>query len=195
MCGLPLNGNLLSHHYLVYKFYLWSLSPSLLPSHSLSLSLPPSLYLSPLLSLSISLPPSLYLSPSISFSQVPYSTDLKGFGVDLSDTIPIKVVSVVTGGPAENVGLCPGLEVVGIGGHWLTGDVAPSQIAASTIEHHTQCQSPLEFIVRRESSETFCLRSNEGSTLGLQLKGNQPVVINRVENGKRLTPFKQYYFI
>ena len=125
------------------------------------------------------------LTHFLSLSQVPYSADLNGFGVDLSDTLPIKVVSVVTGGPAEGVGLCPGLEVVGIGGHWLTGDVAPSQITSTTIEHHTQCRSPLEFIVRRESSETFCLRSNEGSTLGLQLKGNQPVMINKVEKGKK----------
>ena len=125
---------------------------------------------------------SIYPSCVLFISQISYYSSLKGYGFEVKDSTPLKISSVTEGGPAETVGLCAGLEVVGIGGQWLDMEMGPYQQCKTVMESHKQMEAPLEVIVKRESSESISL-SFQGKPLGFQVKGNFPVVINKVETG------------
>ena len=54
---------------------------------------------------------------------------------------------------------------------------------------------PLELVVSRDASEVFDLKLKEGESLGLQLKGNQPVFVNRVDKGRGTYYCSTGYFV
>ena len=89
-----------------------------------------------------------------------------------------RISSVVAGSQAEAVGLCSGMEILGIGGQYLNGNNNPS----ATIDSHRQMEAPLEVIVRRECEETLKLGMKD-QKLGFQLKGNHPVLFTQVDGG------------
>lgn len=100
----------------------------------------------------------------------------------MTDIAPVKVVRIIPGGPAELTGLCPGLELAGIGGHWLSGDVSPVSVCSNVMETKWKNECPLELVVLRNGpSEEVKLKL--AVTLGLQLKGNQPVFISKIDKG------------
>ena len=140
------------------------------------------MYVSIYLCIYLSIYLSIYPSCVLFISQIPYYSSLKGYGFEVKDSTPLKILSVTEGGPAETVGLCAGLEVVGIGGQWLDMEMGPYQQCKTVMESHKQMEAPLEVIVKRESSESISL-SFQGKPLGFQVKGNFPVVINKVETG------------
>ena len=50
------------------------------------------------------------------------------------------------------------------------------------IESHRQLEAPLEVIVQRSSEELVKVTTQQ---IGIQLKGSHPVVVNKVEKGKK----------
>lgn len=111
-----------------------------------------------------------------------YSSAVSDYGIELITDIngAVKISSVT--GPSDGCGLHSGQEVLGVNGGWYN-DIGSFNGAISTA--HT-LKAPLQVIVSRDSSETVQLTIEDGRSLGLQLKGNQPVFINRVDKGTLL---------
>ena len=115
---------------------------------------------------------------------MPFSKDFSNYGVELSDGWPLKVLQIIPGGPAQLTGLRHGLEVVGIGGHWLTGDANPTATCTNVMDTNWQNQCSLEFtVLRNGSSDEVKLKVTNDCSLGLQLKGNQPVFVTKIDKG------------
>lgn len=81
------------------------------------------------------------------------------------------------------MGLTPGQEVLSLGGQWLTGS-SDCSVCECIVEGCYDNEDSLEMVVSRESSESLNLKLMDGVNLGLQLKGNQPVFVNRVDKGE-----------
>jgi hypothetical protein len=114
---------------------------------------------------------------------VPYSSAFRDYGIKLTETAPVKIMGVTSGGPGELTALRSGLEVVNIGGQWLNGDISDLTQCAAIMDSQWQKECPLELVVYRDKAyEEVKLRSN-GQKLGMQLKGTKPVIISSVEGG------------
>uniref|UniRef100_A0A1X7VB84 Uncharacterized protein n=1 Tax=Amphimedon queenslandica TaxID=400682 RepID=A0A1X7VB84_AMPQE len=114
---------------------------------------------------------------------VPYSSEFKDYGIKFSNgPAPIKIAEVTPTGPADGLGISPGQEVLCLGGQWLSSS-NDSSSCECLVEGSHDSEIPLELVVSREASEVFDLKLKDGESLGLQLKGNQPVFVNRVDKG------------
>lgn len=92
------------------------------------------------------------------------------------------------------MGLTPGQEVLSLGGQWLTGS-SDCNVCECIVEGCYDNEDSLEMVVSRESSESLNLKLMDGINLGLQLKGNQPVFVNRVDKGEEDYIYSLYMYI
>ena len=92
------------------------------------------------------------------------------------------------------MGLTPGQEVLSLGGQWLTGS-SDCSVCECIVEGCYDNEDSLEMVVSRESSESLNLKLMDGINLGLQLKGNQPVFVNRVDKGEEDYIYTLYMYI
>ena len=92
------------------------------------------------------------------------------------------------------MGLTPGQEVLSLGGQWLTGS-SDCSVCECIVEGCYDNEDSLEMVVSRESSESLNLKLMDGINLGLQLKGNQPVFVNRVDKGEENYIYTLYMYV
>lgn len=120
--------------------------------------------------------------------QIPHTPE--GYGFELKDGSPVNVHSVISGSTAESLGICAGMDVLGIEEQWLPGaeeegGLGSFQQCMLAVQSCQQEKAPLHLYLHRTHNEELNMQPG-GNPCGFQIKGTSPAIVLKVEPGQEI---------